>query len=79
MRPRKFGAPKKGQYLKRGQICPIGNFSVLQVEIPSNNEYRPSNLKPRTVENCSIYDRPYFPGPKIAPFQYAHFGAKFGI
>ena len=40
-----LGAPKKGQYQKRAQICPIWNFLFLQAEIPSNNEYRP-NLKP---------------------------------
>ena len=40
-----LGAPKKGQHQKRAQICPIWNFLFLQVEIPSNNEYRP-NLKP---------------------------------
>ena len=45
MRPRTFGDPKKGQYPKRSEICPIWNFLIFQVEIPSNNEYRP-NLKP---------------------------------
>ena len=44
MRPSTFGAPKKGQYPKRAQICPICNFLIFQVEIPSNNECRP-NLK----------------------------------
>ena len=45
MRPRNFCALKKGQYPKRAQICPIWNFLIFQVEIPSNNEYRP-NLEP---------------------------------
>ena len=29
MRPRTFGALKKGQYPKRAQICPIWNFLVI--------------------------------------------------
>ena len=40
-----FGAPKKGQYPKRGPNLSDMEFLVFQVEIPSNNEYRP-NLKP---------------------------------
>ena len=71
MRPRNFCAPKKGQYPKVAQICPKWNFGIFQVEIPSNNEYRP-NLKPNGwkllnlwpialsgTQNCPI---------RIAPF-----------
>ena len=42
MRPRTIGAPKRGQYPKSAQVCPICNFLIFQVEIPSNNVYSPN-------------------------------------
>ena len=45
MRPCTFGAQKKVQCPKVAQICPKWKILIFQVEIPSNNEYRP-NLKP---------------------------------
>ena len=44
MRPHNFCAPKRVSTTKGAQICPKLNFLIFQLEIPSNNEYRP-NLK----------------------------------
>ena len=59
--------PKKGQPPKRGTNQP-------QIEIfcfPGGDTLKScvqSKFEAETVENCSIYDRPHFLGPKIAPF-----------
>ena len=45
MRPRNFCAPKRVSTQKGSKSVPNWNFLIFQVEIPSNNEYRP-NLKP---------------------------------
>ena len=72
MRPHNFWVPKRVSTPKGAQIIPKINFSIFQVEIPSNNEYRP-NLKPNGwkllnlwptalfgTQNCPIYIGPFW-------------------
>ena len=71
MRPHNFWVPKRVSIPKGAQIGPKINFSIFQVEIPSNNEYRPNlkrngwkllNLWPTALsgtQNCPIPIGPF--------------------
>ena len=70
MRPRNFWVPKRVSTPKGAQISPIWNISVFQVEIPSNNVYRPNfktngwkllNLWPTALVGTQNYPIPIGP------------------
>ena len=66
MRHRNFCAPKRVSTPKGAKLAPNWNFMFTRwryLEIMCTVQ-----ISSETVENCSIYDRPHFLGPKIAPF-----------
>ena len=66
MRHRNFCAPK-GSVPEKGHKCAqyaIFEFSRWRYQLIMST----GQIWSRTVENCSIYDRPHFLGPKITPF-----------
>ena len=77
MIPRNFCAPKRVSTPRKGvQMCPILNFLIFQVEIPSNNEYRP-NLKPNGWKLLNLWPTALF-GTQNWPIPIGPFRGKIG-
>ena len=76
MRPRNFWVPKRVSTPKWAQISPIWNISVFQVEIPSNNGYRP-NLKPNGWKLLNLWQTALF-GTQNCPIPIGRFRGKIG-
>ena len=75
MRPRNFWVPKRVSTPKGAQISPVWNISVFQVEIPSNNEYRP-NLKPNGWKLLNLWPTA-LSGTQNCPIPIGPFRGKF--
>ena len=74
MRPRNFWVPKRVNTPKGAQISPISNCLIFQVEIPSNNEYRP-NLKPNGWKLLNLWPTALF-GTQNCPIPICPFRGK---
>ena len=74
MRPQNFCAPKRVSTPKGVQMCPTWHVLVFQVELPSNNEYRP-NLKPNRWKLLHLWPTA-LSGTQNCPFPIGPFGAK---
>ena len=76
MRPHNFWVPKRVSTPKGAQIRPKINFSIFQVEIPSNNEYR-QNLKPNSWKLLNLWPTAVF-GTQNCPIPIGAFRGKIG-
>ena len=74
MRPRNFWVPKMVSTPKWAKNSPIWNFLIFQVEIPSNNEYRP-NLKPNGWKLLNLWPTALF-GTQNYPIPIGPFRGK---